>query len=45
MRKEELKSFIGKRPFDAKIMGGEYSLLDIPEDVNSAYNTKNSYKK
>ena len=36
---------IDKRPFDAKIMGGEYSLLDIPEDVNSAYNTKNSYKK
>ena len=36
---------IDKRTFDTRTMGGEYSLLDIPEDVNSAYNTKNSYKK
>ena len=26
-------------------MGGEYSLLDTPEDVNLDYSTKKSYKK
>ena len=36
---------IEKRPFNAKTMGGEYSLLDSPEDVNSEYKTRKSYKK
>ena len=36
---------IEKRPFNEKTMGGEYSLLDSPEDVNSEYKTRNSYKK
>ena len=36
---------IEKRPFNAKTMGGKYSLLDTPVDVNSDYSTKNSYKK
>ena len=36
---------IDKRTFDARIMGGKYSLLDTPDDVDSDYSTKKSYKK
>ena len=36
---------IDKRPFDARIMGRENSLLDTPKDVNLDYSTKKSYKK
>lgn len=35
---------IDKRPFDARIMGRENSLLDTPKDVNLDYSTKKSYK-
>lgn len=31
---------IDKRPFNKKTMGGKYSLLDTPDDVDSDYNTK-----
>lgn len=31
---------IDKRPFDARTMGRENSLLDTPKDVNSDYSTK-----
>lgn len=31
---------IDKRPFDARIMGRENSLLDTPKDVNLDYSTK-----
>lgn len=32
---------IDKRPFDARTMGREKSLLDTPKDVNADYSTKN----
>ena len=35
---------IDKRPFNKKTMGGKYSLLDTPDDVDLDYSTKKSYK-
>ena len=35
---------IDKRPFNKKTMGGKYSLLDTPDDVDSDYSTKNHIK-